>query len=70
MNNEAIAKLLDSMDKEVEGIKQEALKMVWYMRGGLGYGEAMNLGNAERKIISDIVKENMEATKRSGLPFF
>jgi len=30
----------------------------------------MQLGIAERKIISDIIKENMETTKRSGLPFF
>jgi hypothetical protein len=58
------------MDKEVADIRAEALRMVWYMRGGLTYETAMQLGIAERKIISDIIKENMETTKRSGLPFF
>ena len=44
--------------------------MVWFMRGGLGYEEAMMIGLAEREIISKIVKKNMETTKESGLPFF
>jgi hypothetical protein len=40
------------------------------MRGGLPYDQAMQLGINERKIISEIVKDNMETTKKSGLPFF
>jgi hypothetical protein len=58
------------MDQESKTIRQEALKMVWYMRGGLTYTEAMNLGHSEREIVSDIIKENLETTKKSGLPFF
>ena len=48
----------------------EAFKMVWYMRGGLSYEAAMQLSIAERKIISGIVKDNMETTKKTGLNFF
>ena len=40
------------------------------MRGGLTYTEAMELGKEEREIISKIVEDNLEATKKSGLPFF
>jgi len=40
------------------------------MRGGLTYSEAMNLSHEERQIVSDLVKENIETTKKSGLPFF
>jgi hypothetical protein len=40
------------------------------MRGGLTYDEGMQLSQTEREIISEIVKENMETTKKSGLPFF
>lgn len=40
------------------------------MRGGLTYDEAMNLSQQEREIIGKIVKDNMETTKESGLPFF
>lgn len=58
------------MDKEIEGIKMEALKMTWFMRGGLSYESAMQLSLSERKLIGKIITENMETTKKSGLPFF
>jgi hypothetical protein len=62
--------MLDSMEKESNNIRQEALKMAWYMRGGLTYEQAMTLGVSERKLINVIIKENLETTKKSGLPFF
>ena len=46
------------------------MKSVWYSRGGLSFAEAMNLSPDEREIVSEIVKENFETTKESGLPFF
>jgi hypothetical protein len=58
------------MDKEINDIRLEALRMAWYMRGGLPYDQALQLSVSERKIISGIIKDNMETTKRSGLPFF
>jgi hypothetical protein len=58
------------MEKEVKIIKTNALRTVWYMRGGISYAESMNLTSDERDIIDDIIKENFETTKKSGLPFF
>jgi len=58
------------MDQESKQIRDEALKMCWYMRGGLTYTEAMNLGYQERDIIGRLIKDNLETTKKSGLPFF
>jgi len=58
------------MDSEVDSIRQEALKMAWYMRGGLTYDLAMALGSSERAMISQLIKDNLETTKKSGLPFF
>ena len=58
------------MDKEVAAIKHEALKLSWYMRGGLTYDQALQLGYEERLAINDLIKENLETTKKSGLPFF
>ena len=58
------------MEKETVSIRQEALKMCWFMRGGITYDQSMQLSIAERKIVNDIVKENLETTKKSGLPFF
>jgi hypothetical protein len=62
--------MIDQMEKECNDIKQEALRLTWYMRGGLSYDQALQLSLGERKIISDLVKENLETTKKSGLPFF
>jgi hypothetical protein len=58
------------MDSEAKGIRQELLKMCWYMRGGLTYDEAMQLGAQERELISKLIDDNLETTKKSGLPFF
>jgi hypothetical protein len=58
------------MEKEINDIRLEALRMSWYMRGGLPYDQALQLSASERKLISGIIKDNMETTKRSGLPFF
>jgi hypothetical protein len=62
--------MLDDMDREARAVREDALKMCWYMRGGITYDEAMNLGYQERDIISKLIKENLDTTKKSGLPFF
>jgi len=58
------------MDKDCKSVRQEALKISWYMRGGLTYDQAMALGIQERDIINDLINDNLETTKKSGLPFF
>lgn len=70
MGPERIAKLIDQYDKEIKSIREDVLKMCWYMRGGLTYDEGMQLSNAERVIVSEIIKDNLETTKKSGLAFF
>jgi len=62
--------MIDQMEEESNNIRQEAIKMAWYMRGGLSYNQALQLSTTERKIISELIKENLETTKKSGLPFF
>ena len=62
--------MIDRMDKDCQNIRQEALKMSWFMRGGLSYDQAMALSIQEREIINEIIKDNLETTKKSGLPFF
>ena len=36
----------------------------------MNYTDAMQLTFEEREIIGEIIKENLETTKKSGLPFF
>lgn len=40
------------------------------MRGGITLDEAFGLTYEDREIISELVKENLELTKKSGMPFF
>jgi len=46
------------------------MKICWFMRGGMAWQEALNLSPDERTIVSQLVKENMDTTKKSGQPFF
>ena len=57
------------LDKQARDIKKDVLKLCWYMRG-LSYSEGMNLSWEEREIIGEIIKENLETTKKTGLNFF
>ncbi len=57
------------LDKEARDIKKDVMKLCWYMRG-LSYSEGMNLSFEEREIIGEIIKENLETTKKTGLNFF
>jgi len=70
LSNEEIVSLLNDYDKETKAIKKDALKLSWYMRGGLTYDDIMVLSTTEREWIGDIIKDNLETTKKSGLPFF
>ena len=58
------------MDVEINEIRKEAMKMAWYMRGGISYEQVLHLSVSERKIIGVIVSENMETTQKTGLNFF
>ena len=62
--------MVQQMEKECDNIRQEAIRMTWYMRGGITYDDAVMLSVEERKVINDIIKDNLETTKESGLPFF
>jgi hypothetical protein len=62
--------MVDQMDKEVRALKKDLLSLCWYMRGPLQYTDALDLCHEERMIIGEIIKENLETTKKSKLPFF
>ena len=69
-DSDQIIKIVDQMETETNGIRQEALRISWYMRGGVEYSDALQLSTSERSLINDLIKENLETTKKSGLPFF
>lgn len=58
------------MDRQAHALKTELLRLTWYMRGGITYNEILEMNSREREAISSIIKDNLETTKKSGLPFF
>tara|TARA_B110000503_G_scaffold61862_1_gene98120 strand:+ start:3406 stop:3624 length:219 start_codon:yes stop_codon:yes gene_type:complete len=61
---------VDNMQNEQKNIKSDLMKICWYMRGGVSLDEAFALSYEDKEIISSIIKDNLETTKKSGLPFF
>lgn len=62
--------MVKGLDKEVLQIKDEIYRICWYMRGSVTVNEGFSLGYEDRKIISEIVKDNLETTKKTGMAFF
>ena len=58
------------MEKEAKLIREQSLKMSWHMRGGASYEDIMNMSFKERQAISKLIKENIETTNKTKLPFF
>ena len=40
------------------------------MRGGINYEQILMSSPTEREAINELIKENLETTKKSGLNFF
>ena len=70
LSDSEIIKYLKDMDSEIKNLKHELLKICWFMRGGVTYQESLNMSVDERKIVANIVKDNLETTKKSGRDFF
>lgn len=64
-----IQEYVKQLEKEERDIKKDLLKICWYMRG-MSYQEALTLSYDERLIVGEIIKENLETTKKTKLPFF
>lgn len=65
-----IEKLTDSMVKEIDELDRNALKMSWYMRGGVSYSDIMNMTTKQVDALNSVIDENLETTKKSKMPFF
>lgn len=70
LSDSQIVRMIEDYERESKAYKEEALRLCWYMRGGISYDDAMMLSLTEREIIAGIIKDNIEITKKSGLNFF
>jgi hypothetical protein len=58
------------MDEESKALKKDIFKLAWFMRGALSIEEAYSMEVMDRLIIGEIIKDNLEITKESGMAFF
>lgn len=58
------------MEREVEAMKHSLYQMCWFMRGGVNIEQLFSMDISDHKVLSKIIKDNLETTKDSGLPFF
>ena len=65
-----IDQVVKEMEEESKALIKDLFKMAWFMRGSLSIEEAYQLDYNDRQIIGDIIKENLETTKETKLPFF
>ena len=70
MSLEEINQHVEDLETETKAIKSDILRICWFMRGGVTLNEAYALDRFDRESISKIIEDNLETTKKSGLPFF
>ena len=70
LSNDQIIEELDNMEKEAKALKDDVLRICWYMRGSISYDDGMLLSQGDKDIINKIIKDNLETTQKSGMPFF
>ncbi len=62
--------IIKQLEQDVLEIKTELYKLCWYMRGGVNICDSYELSFDDRNIIAGIIKENLEITKKTQMPFF
>ena len=70
MPNDSIELCIKQMDDQTKAIKSDILRYCWLMRGSISYNEAMQLSPYDRQTIDKLTKDNLEITKKTGIPFF
>ena len=58
------------LENESKAIRKNIYKMAWFMRGSVNVEQLFSMDIADQELLADLIKENLETTKESGLPFF
>jgi hypothetical protein len=70
LDNDGIDRVVKEYEKDTKALKEELIKICWYMRGGITLTEAFLLTMDDRLLVGALIEENLKITKDSGLPFF
>lgn len=68
ISNSDIEAYIKDLEAQAKDIKEEIFRISWYMRGGVTSEDLFHRYSYEdRMIIGQIIKENINATKASGI---
>jgi ribosomal protein L9 len=70
LTNEEINDHVKEMESGIKQLKHELYKICWYMRGSVSIEASLHLSQEDREIISKIIEDNLEITKKTGISFF
>jgi len=70
LSNEEVVEFLNDFDKSSKALRKNLFRICWYMRGGISADEAYQLSFQDRETINEIIKDNLETTKETKMPFF
>lgn len=70
LDNDGIDLVVKEYEKDTKALREELIKICWYMRGGITLSEAFLLTMDDRLLVGQLIEENLKVTKDSGLPFF
>jgi hypothetical protein len=65
-----VDRVVKEYEKDTKALKEELIKICWFMRGGITLTEAFLLTMDDRVLVGELIEENLKITKDSGLPFF
>jgi len=64
-----IEQKLIRLEKETKSFKEELFRISWYMRGGISVNDLLyNYSYEDREMIYNVINENLETVKTTGLP--
>jgi hypothetical protein len=68
MSDSDIQSYVKNLEEITKNIKDEIFRISWYMRGGVTADQLLyQYSTEDRAIMNSIIKDNIEATKKSGM---
>jgi len=70
LSNSDIESYIEALERDARNIKDDIFRLAWHMRGGVTSQELFHIYSKEdRQIIDEIIRDNVELTKKTGMPF-
>jgi hypothetical protein len=61
---------VEILENSVKQFKYDLSKLCWYMRGSVSLTEMYETCHEDREVMSQLVQDNLETTKKTQQPFF